>query len=72
MRAKSKAQAYRQLTDDIAANLSVLCVPAPMTGHVVLNLKDAMAMLRENEEFLKGNEDAQKSPLEAVQEFLNA
>lgn len=69
-RQQSKAQAWRRLLDDISINLDLLAWP-DAEGIAVISLKDAIAMLRECEEFVKGNEQAEVSPLEALQAFLN-
>ena len=67
LRKESKEAAHRQLLLDLMANAGILA--APGTG--VFTAKDFLAAVREQEEFLKGGTPTgEKTPLEALQEFL--
>ena len=59
LRASGKVQAWRKLQEDIMTSLDVLC-PA------VLSLKDALAAVREIEDFIKGAVDTKGRSTEDV------
>lgn len=66
-----KLKAWRQIFDDLASNLDLISYPDGQ-GFVALNLKDALAMLRECEEFIKGSDDAgQQNPMALLSEWLS-
>jgi hypothetical protein len=70
-RKSGKSRAYKAVIDFAYAHMDILSLPDTNTGFVALSLKDLMAMIREMEEALRGDDGGERNPLDVVRDWLN-